>query len=171
MKYLYLILLTSAVSCGDGKSTARGAVDSTSYTTNVIAPNAWIYSVDSDPITDAKRKTATIIAKDPLDFPIPYDGGASVRLVVMQRSGKDEVLLQLSKGQFFGSVITARFDSTPATAYRYTQPADGSLQSIFVTNERDFIKRLGKANTLLIRAPFYKAGEKDIIFNVSGFKW
>jgi len=138
--------------------------------------NNWIYSQNEDKMTSRITYTASIDAKDELDFPFPYNGGSVARILVRHKRGENDVLLMVSKGQFNsnivdGATVKVRFDHEKAKTYSCASPSDGSTEAIFINSSNKFIQKLKKVKRVLIEAEFYNNGLKQMEFNVHGFKW
>lgn len=126
-------------------------------------------------MSDKSMKFASIEADDQLQFKFPYQGGSVVNLFVRKRRGKNDVILQVSKGQFLtgidGGELLVKFDDQKPVTYSYTEPADGSTTAAFITNTVGFIAKLKKAKHLIIETEFYQEGPQHMAFEVEGLKW
>ena len=135
----------------------------------------WTYSQNEDKMTSGVSYFAEAQAKELLQFEFPYDGGSTATLMIRNKEGDNDVMLNVSKGQFIthydGSTIRARFDNDSPVRYNISEPSDGSSDLVFINAEKDFISKLKKAKKLILEAEFYNAGLRQMEFDVSDFKW
>ena len=143
--------------------------------TNSSLPGKWTYSEEEDKMSSKKAFFAAIEAKELLDFDFPYNGGSTATITVRNQGKGNEVVLEVSKGQFNSSVdgatVKIRFDGMPASSYRASEASDGSSNILFIENTAKLIKKMKAAKKMLVQAEFYDSGEKVMEFNVEGFKW
>ncbi len=180
--YMVLIVLTVAfASCG-GPAGTSSQTDSTA--TKNPSPNSptggqpkenWQYSQDSDKMTSKIQYFASVDATEQLQLKAPYDGGVTASVLIRNTTGENEVLLQISKGQFLASLdgenIQVRFDTAKAETYSCSGPSDYSSTVLFLHSSQKFIANLKKAKKLLIGAEMYDNGVQQMEFNVEGLKW
>jgi hypothetical protein len=147
----------------------------------------WKYETKVDQMTDATMKFASIKSANQLAFTFPYQGGASVWLVLRKKGPKESLYLQLSKGQFLHSEgLMVRFDDSPALTLGAGEPSDNSTDWAFLefparandcsdqtceVDQAEFIKRLTTSTRLRIQATFYDQGKRLIEFKPKGLKW
>ena len=177
---LFALLLVWLTSCG-GPAGSGTSSDSTSTknpgngTTAEPPRENWSYSQDSDKMTSKINYYASVQANEELQLKAPYDGGATATLTVRNITGKNEVLLKVSKGQFLAGIdeenIQVRFDTSKAETYSCSGPSDYSTTVLFVTSAAKFVASLKKAKKLLIGAEMYDNGIQQMEFNVEGLKW
>lgn len=136
----------------------------------------WYYSEDADKMTNEKRYFASCVSTNEIEFEFPYNGGSSFTLTVRQMGQGNEIVLQVSKGQFMTSFsssenIRAKFDEEQPLTFSYNSASDGSMDVIFLENSSKFLSNLRKAKKLMIEAPFFNAGRQHIEFDVAGLNW
>lgn len=136
----------------------------------------WSYTEDADKMTNEKRYFASCVSTNEIDFEFPYNGGSFFTLTVRQMGKGNEIVLQVSKGQFMTSIsssesIRAKFDDGQAFTFSFNSASDGSSDVIFIENSTKFLSKLKTAKKLLIEAPFYSAGRQHIEFDVAGLNW
>lgn len=134
----------------------------------------WQYSEDKDEMTSQKRLFATCLSTNEIQFEFPYNGGSFFTLTVRNMGNGNEVVLEVSKGQFmsgFNSALRLKFDDEQPMSIGYSDAADGSSNVIFLNSSNKIISKLKTAKKLLIEATFFSAGSKHIQFDVSGLKW
>ncbi len=135
----------------------------------------WQYSDAVDEMTSKKNYFARITSPDVAEFDFPY-GSEYMTMTVRNMNGSDDVLLEVTDGQFHeedynNPTVTVRFDDAEATAYSVDKSADGSSKLRFILNSDKFIKNLKAAKTLKIQAQFYNQGNHIFGFDVKGLKW
>lgn len=136
----------------------------------------WEYSEDANVMTDSKDYYASIKANDLLYFDSPYEGGVSASIVLRHRDGKNDIMLQISKGQFLSNslgnkTIRVRFDKQKPERYSYVEPSDGSTEVIFIRNASKFLSKLKQTNRTIIECEFYDEGIRTMTFNTDSLKW
>ncbi|MFV0538852.1 MAG: hypothetical protein ACK5M3_16030 [Dysgonomonas sp.] len=142
-------------------------------TTNRVA-SKWLYSEDINTMDDSQTYFASLKAEEMLYFDFPYSGGTTVSILVRNKSKKNEVMLQISQGQFLSSYnnnIKVRFGDATAETYSYNEPSDHSSTTIFINNPKKFITNLKKSEKVIIQCGFYQEGNKTIKFDTKGFEW
>lgn len=165
-----IILLSLIVNLCSGESKPSSSKSSTETSTSSTSPSSeeekskYTYFEQTDEMTDAKVKFASITSDNTVELEFPY-GDCTLTYTVRQGSkGGDDVYLRISSGQFFGHQITGdnyvmvRFDSLPATKYFYNEASDGSTDVIFLKNTKDFIAKAKKATEVKIEATLFDAG-------------
>lgn len=138
--------------------------------------SSWIYSNETDELTNKQTYFAAVDANELLQFQPPYDGGTTVTLTIRNRRGKDEVILGISKGQFLSNIgsnrdIKVKFDDSKVLKFGYRDPADYSSTYIFIDNANSFISKLKKSKNLIIECTFYNEGAQIVHFDVNKFSW
>lgn len=142
----------------------------------VVEPN-WTFEQDTDKMSGKVNYYTHITSVNKIYFKFPYEGGSSFYLTVRKEDNSNDVLLQVSKGQFISSMgdenitVKVKFDSEVPEEYTYTGTTDGSNTTIFIGSVKKFINKLRTAKKLMIEAEFYQEGRKVIEFDVSGFEW
>ncbi|MCF2517135.1 hypothetical protein [Dyadobacter sp. CY351] len=139
-------------------------------------PDNWSYNENIDRMTSAPKKTAQTVSTNTLDFDFPYNGGTSFTLLVRNAGNGNDVILSCSKCQFIHSftdtnLLKVRFDENKAESFPFEMSTDHSSDLVFIGSESKFLKKLKKANHLIIGAEFYQEGVRYIDFDVSNFKW
>ncbi|MBS0647374.1 MAG: hypothetical protein JSR97_12415 [Verrucomicrobia bacterium] len=109
-----------------------------------------------------------------LEFDFPYKGGSTLSIIVRNMNKENDVMLQISKGQFgssYSQKVKIKFDDGKIESYSFSDAADGSSNYIFLENSKSLIAKLKAAKHLKIEAPFFQAGRQVAEFDVSGFEW
>lgn len=137
--------------------------------------NEWEYDSKDDEMTNSKSYFATILSDNGEVFAFPYDeeGGSHLMVTVRQtkRNGTD-VILGISKGQFNGQYVSVKFDDNAAKKYKAYSADDGSLDVLFIDNDKDFIAKAKTAKTIKIEAEFYQEGNRVFTFTADKpLKW
>ena len=164
-----------ALASGDDKKDKSGSSASTA-TDAPKAPDNWTYSSDTDKMTSKVVYYAETPAKDGLKLKFPYEGSTGY-LSLVNRSGKPNVVIGVSKGQILaanaidGGHILVRFDEDPAEKYSVVGASDGSTETVFINNEDKFLKRLKTSKKLLVEIEFYDNGSQQMEFNTSNLVW
>lgn len=125
-------------------------------------------------MTDKIIYFANCDASNVLNFGFPYEGGSTLTILVRKMDGKNEVILQVSKGQFssaYDSSVKMKFDNGKVLSYDFTEAADGSSDYIFLHPASSIIKKIKNAKSIKIEAPFFEQGRQVAEFNVSGLNW
>jgi len=136
----------------------------------------WTYTEKADPMTGEKRYFSSCVSTNEIQFEFPYNGGSTFMLIVRNMGKKNEVLLQVSKGQFIPSIgsnetVRVKFDDAAPTQFAYSSTSDGSADVIFIENATKFITQLKQSKKLMIEAKFFEAGNEIIYFDVAGLQW
>ncbi|QXV65112.1 hypothetical protein INP83_18845 [Mucilaginibacter sp. 21P] len=156
----------------DTTSNAAGHVEKKPTATD---STKWEYHEEEDKMTSKKTYFASIEANQQLQFDFPYDGGVTASILVRKKGGENEVMLNVSKGQFNmgidGGSLKARFDSDKAKTYSTSGPSDQSGNVMFISSAGGFIKNLKTHKKLLIETEFYNEGSRQMEFDIADFKW
>jgi len=136
----------------------------------------WQYADDVDQMTSRKRYFSMIYSMTWLSFKFPYNGGSEAWLTVRNMDGDNEILLNVTKGQFISSYdysksLRIRFDNEQPIDVFYTSPSDGSITTIFLDSADQLIKRLKKAHSFIIEVQFYHEGNQLLSFSYEDFSW
>lgn len=107
-----------------------------------------------------------------VSFSFPYNGGSTLNIMLVDRSGSMDAMLKVSKGQFitYDRVILAKFDDGKVERFSIVGASDGSKNVAFIDDSKRFISKLKKAKTVLIEAEFYSDGSHQFSFDVSGLE-
>lgn len=133
----------------------------------------WNFRTKIDEMTDSKNIWASIRSDNYINQDFPYEGNtyASITVRYMKKYGYD-VLIEIDRGQIVGSeftgdnYVTVRFDSTAAKKYYFNDAADGSSETVFLKNAKDFIEKSKKAKAIKVEIPVYEAGRPIFSFHV-----
>ena len=158
----------------EGDTSIAFAGDNISTTDIKREYSKWEYSEEEDKMNSSKKYYASVEAKDKLNFDSPYSGGSTATLTVRRINGKNNVFLDVSKGQFVVrsySRIRLKFDDMKPSSFEISEPADYSNNTIFIMPYDKIVDLLKKHKTLLLEADFYQEGTRQMEFDISNFKW
>lgn len=159
---------------GDAKTGTEAAAASASDAKS-SSSKGWNYSEKVDKMSSETNYFASIDANEKLKFDFPYDGGSVATITVRNKNKENEILLSVSKGQFNSKIenntVKIKFDDEKAIEVPYTEPSSGSSDVIFIGTEKEVIAKLKTAKKVLVEAEFYNEGNRQMEFNVEGFKW
>jgi hypothetical protein len=159
---------------GDAKTGTEAAAASASDAKPSDA-KSWKYSEKVDKMSSETNYYASIDANEKLKFDFPYDGGSVANLTVRNKGKENEIILSVSKGQFNSKIenntVRIKFDDEKPIEVPYTEPSSGSSDLIFIGTEKEVIAKLLTAKKVLIEAEFFNEGNRQMEFNVDGFKW
>lgn len=135
----------------------------------------WRYSEDTDAMRGTKTKYAMLESEDQLEFGFPY-GSNKATLVIRQRPSDGLNIILEAKGQFlcnrFNSEhVSAKFDALPIETYGCSEPSDASTGVLFIEGSGRFLAHLKKAKSVIVEAPFFQNGRKQVTFDVRGLEW
>lgn len=169
-----LVVIGIIGSIFDNKKSGSNSVDMKDSSS--VSTTKWVYSEQVDKMTDKKEFIAEIEANDEMDFQPPYGGGVVVTLKLRKNSDDNDVILQISKGQFMPNImdersISVRFDNNQAKKFNYSNASDGSTETIFISNEKKFIESLKKCKHLIVQSEFFNEGVRTIEFDTDGLIW
>lgn len=135
----------------------------------------WQFQEDVDKMTSKTVKYASIDANEELEFKFPYDGGSVASLTIRKKDGSNDIYLSVSKGQFNGTYdggqVRIKFDEEQPKKFSFTAPSDNSSDVIFINSTKAIISKLKTSKKIIIEAEFFNEGNRQIEFDVSGFKW
>jgi hypothetical protein len=156
------------------KTPIRDSVTNSAKSQNVDT-GVWTYSEEKNKMDGSVMYFAENDAADQLQFSAPYDGGITVSIILRNMEHKNDVVLQITKGQFMPSdldgSIRIRFDKNKAETYYYSDAADGSSTSIFIGNSAKFIRGIKNAHNTIIEVTFFNEGKRTIEFDTHNLKW
>lgn len=143
---------------------------------NARPKTTWQYSEEEDKMTSEKVYYAANISPDDLQFKFPYNGGSTATFHVRNKEKQNEVMLNISKGQFMTSImeqkaLRIRFDDNKPITVNYNGPSDGSHDWIFLSSGKKILSMLKTAKHMIIEVEFYNEGMRQINFDVENFKW
>ena len=136
-------------------------------------PVTWDINVEKDEMTDSKNIWAAIKSDNYIEQEFPYQGltYSTITVRYMKKYGYD-VLLTIDRGQIVGNSIngsnyvTVQFDGGTPKKYTFNDPEDGSTETVFLNNQKDFMERCKKSKEIKIEMPLYQAGRPVFVFHV-----
>ena len=158
----------------DGDANSGKAIEEAMDASSAANSN-WAYYEDHDQMRKTTSRFAVVESTNVVSFDFPYRGGQA-KLILRERD-QDGFRIMLSlDSQFMCSflgndTISVKFDHGLVERYRCITPQDGTSNMIFIRNEARFLFKLKTAHTLVIEAEFFRAGPRQVEFNVSGLKW
>jgi hypothetical protein len=179
--FMVAILTTANGDAGDKSASSKktGATDTTKLTKEdkpAQPVTFWDYAEKEDRMSGQQSYWATCSSVEKLKFDFPYDGGASLFLVIRKQGGQNEIILQIEKGQFMSNlmgdqVLKFRFDEGKPISVGYSEAADGSSDYIFVQNSASLLSKIRKSKKLLVEAPFFNEGRRVVEFWIDNLDW
>ena len=135
----------------------------------------WSYSSRTDPMTGKTIRYATVNSLNKVELSYPYDGGTTVRLVIVGNIKRPTtIIFEASKGQLvYNGYVSMKLDySNPFNMMRLGFVTRGKYNVMGVSPiSNRLIKRLKESDFLMVELPFYHDGKKIFKFDVTGFKW
>ena len=152
------------------------ATDTATKLVDTAKKETWQYSDEDDKMTSIKTYFAQVDANEELLFDFPYDGGSTASIFIRNKEKSNNVMLRVSKGQFIcspssGCTIRIRFDDTKAETFECSEPSDYDPTTLFINSASRFIKKCKNSKKMIVEAEFYRAGLKQMEFNIEGLKW
>lgn len=134
----------------------------------------WQYDVSEDPMSGAKRYTATVRSTNTVSFGFPYSGAQRGTLTLRAKGKGKDVLFYIEQGQILcpsyqGCSAQVRFDEEKPVRFSANGPADHSSETIFLSDEGRFISKLKKSKRVRLAVEIYQNGAPAFEFDVSGF--
>lgn len=156
------------------KATEVSATQSSS--SNVTKPENWQYYERKDEMSENILYTATCVSTNMHDFDFPYNGGSYLYLIIRNMDGKNDVYLQISKGQVMTSIsgseyVRFKFDGGEPIKYYFSSSSDGDSTYAFLNQSNALIKKIKGAKDIKIDIPLFQEGRPVFNFNVSGLEW
>jgi hypothetical protein len=156
--------------------TDRSAPASSTQPSSIPAPPArpsWVYDEQTDKMGRGTVRHASIESTNLVSFGWPYHGAQRARLHLrIHPTWGSDVILALTKAHFLcrldGCEVTVRFDDGKPQTYRAGEPADHSIDTIFIKDYNRFVSQLKRAKTVRIEAQFYQEGTRVFEFNAAG---
>ena len=179
------VLLTTGCSAGHeeavGGQDAAAEADARKPTTKLSAPPSqeppenWIYDNIVDEMRGTTTRRAIAVSENSVELEAPYGSTGAALIVRNQPPEGLDILLMADDGQILcqsyrGQKISVKFDSGPIEAYSCVGTSDGSSNAIFLRPKTRFLKRLKVSKSVLVEAEFYRAGNQQFKFSVSGLK-
>lgn len=166
---------TTDTSSTDPQNETTATTEQTSKAESKEVEN-WEYSESVDKMEGTTRYFAMNTSTNQIDFDFPYNGGSNLNIVVRNMGKENEVLINISKGQFITSFsgsdkIKVKFDDNSPINYSYNSPSDGSMDVIFLNNSKDFLNKLKSSKEVMIECQFYDSGNKVFEFDTEGLEW
>lgn len=138
----------------------------------------WHYENKKDEMSSGITHTATVMSANKINLEFPYHGGtvAWFELSNHPRFGR-QIIFTINKGQllcssFDGCGVLLRFDDSTPIKYFAQAAADGSNTDLFIRDfDEHMIEKLKASKQLIIEAMFYRSGNHQFKFNISGLEW
>jgi Superinfection immunity protein len=146
------------------------------FSTSNLPDGEWKFDEKNDEMRDEKTYFETVVSQNKLDFDFPYNGGSDITLVVRHGNTPEfELLLVVSKGifdckEYLQDTIAVKFDSRPVEKYKCGNSSIGNSNVLHIEDVAAFMYQLKTSNKLVVEAPFYQAGKRQVSFNISGYK-
>src|SRR5690606_36573617 len=135
----------------------------------------WRYAQRVDEMRGATTQFASLFSRNAHSFAFPYSGGSKLEITLRRTGGSDEMMLEISKGQFTSCLshctIAAKFDDGNILTYTGNAAADGVADVIFINEKAGFLRRIAQAKRLIREPEFHREGRRQFTFDVSGLKW
>jgi hypothetical protein len=138
--------------------------------------SAWDYAESKDPMTDKVVYQAITISTNAINLDFPYAGAQYGTLVLRVKSSGDvAVMLRIDKGQILchessdndQCPVSIRVDDEAVVVKDGSPPDDDSSTTIFLPDEKSFIKRLSTASRLRLKVGVFQNGNPVFDFDVS----
>ncbi len=137
-------------------------------------PQKWDYSDNVDNMSGTTSHFASLNSGNILNFDLPYYNQTATLTLVRDTDGKVNAWISV-KAQFSGyypnGIVRVKFDNDKVEWWSCHEILGASPGTLYIDNERRFIKRLVKAKKLLVEARFYPSDRKQMKFNVAGLEW
>ncbi len=168
--------LFMAIASGDDKKSEETKDSTGTAEVAKEVKSNWTYEESKDKMTNESSFFASSTSTNTIEFQFPYNGGSNFSLTVRNKGKENEIIIQVSKGQFMPSIsgdetLRVKFDDEKPEVYTYNGAADGSADYIFLNESEQFLKKLKTAKKVMIEAPFYEAGRQFMEFDVAGLTW
>jgi hypothetical protein len=176
-----VVLSVIAAVVGGGTKSGNVSTPAAPGTAATASPDAaadgssWTYSSEKDAVRNATVDYASITSDNKVEFDFPYNGGSTLTMTIRHDHRGDNVILEVSKGQFVCGVESCsgemNIDGVPRRL-TLDGAADGSANTLFARGEPGIIKSLKSAKKIIIELPFYQAGNKQFTFTTAkGLVW
>lgn len=135
----------------------------------------WEYSTQIDEMSEKTMYFASSTSINSHEFDFPYNGGAFLFLTIRNMNGKNEVIVEISKGQIHGSyndeVIRFKFDNGNPEPYYFSSASDGSSNIAFINQSNKLIDKIRKSKKVKVDIPVFQEGRPVFDFNIEGLIW
>lgn len=140
-----------------------------------IPASKWQYSTDIDQMRGTKTRYASLESENEQAFGFPYDGGKATLILRQRPSDGLNILLEIKAqflcNQFSNETVAAKFDDNKIETYSCAEPNDASTGVLFIEGASRFLSHLRRSKKLILEAPFYQAGRRQMEFDVRGLNW
>lgn len=177
--WLVLGFIGGALSTDD-PSTSEAVETSVAQPANQVEtvkePDNWEYYEKKDEMSDEVLYIASCVSTNMHEFDFPYNGGSYLYLKIRNMNGKNDVFLQISKGQIMTSIsgseyVRFKFDGGEPIKYSFSSSSDGDPTYAFINQSNALIKKIKAAKDIKIDIPMFQEGRPVFNFDVSGLKW
>lgn len=145
--------------------------------TGQLHATEWRYNEVRDEMRDSITYTSTLQSENENQYSAPYDGGASLDILLISNDGEisNRAALALSKGQIScqrGETceVKARFDDGSIEDLT-TKVASDSNDMLAVFDSPGFVEKLRISKKVIIEIPVYREGRSQFKFFPSDLKW
>jgi hypothetical protein len=177
-----LIILLSVIGALVGGSPKSGNVSApaasgtaAAASTDADAGSSWTYSSDKDAVRNTTNDYASITSDNKVEFEFPYNGGSTLTMSIRHDYSGDNVIFEISKGQFVCGVETCSGEMNVDGAMRrltLVGASDGSANVLFVRGGAGVIKALKSGKKIIVEVPFYQSGNRQFTFTTTkGLVW
>lgn len=155
------------------KPVAATATSATVKEADSLKKSGWRYDSKIDEMSKKVTKTSSVDSRDMLSFDFPYQGKNQPELIIRKNArGGEDLMLAIDKGQFLCRIndcsVKIKFDDLAIQTVRASEPSDHSSTVLFLSPAPKLIASIRKAKQVIIEATFYKEGNHQMVFDVSG---
>lgn len=166
---LFLLLLGAcALQAGKQKASVSSTADT--ERDKLYGGYRWMYEDFTDEMSDKKGRSATVYTRE-TRFGIMLDDGDNRGMLTVRKHPRfgQSVILHVRQGALRSGALYVRFDDKPAQ--RFLTDSGDRQQTLFILDDKRFIKALKSADSIRVELPFYHWPATIIRFNVSGLRW
>lgn len=141
------------------------------------APSSpWTYRTERDELTGQDVSFACTLSTNTIRLNFPYDSQQlSLCLRRHPRYGRDAIIQLPRGGQFVcrirGCTVQVRMGDGTPSGYTVLEAADGSSDTLFISNYSRFLRGVRGASEVAIAADYYRNGNQTAVFNTANLEW
>jgi len=135
----------------------------------------WEYSENKDQMRGTVKHFAVARSQNTVLLSSLY-GEVQGGLALRDEGGELNIMLTIDRGQFLcsrftRSIVSVKFDDGDIVDFPCIGTDAGNTGTVFIEPEKVFLAKLKNSAQVIIEAPFFQVGRKQMVFRTQGLEW